>query len=199
MQMNSARKIFSQDKAFYCLTLILWFSACICAVFFVFKSDGEIFSGANKYVADTLSHGVGVWSYVKLGCLQNIELMIFLLIASSAPVLLPITVALIIFKGFSLGFTSALLIKVYYFKGLGLCFGTVVLPYTFYIPILFKMFTLTLSFPLKKDTGYSSFRSESRRKDWAVHSISICLYTLILCIINFIGAFTTLFSIKIFM
>lgn len=194
--MNTAKRLFLQNRGLYYLALFAWIAACVCGIICAARLGGDGFDDVSTYVQDTFS-SASAWKSIRLGTGENIKFLICLLAVSSAMVLMPLTVGLIVFKGFAAGFTAAVIIRIYSARGIALSFATVVLPYAFSMPLLFMMFVAALRFPLQgKDERIPPSRAEKRRQ-WAAYALMQTALTALLCAIGVAEAFLSQLVLKI--
>ena len=190
-----AKSLFKDNRAFYYITLIIWLSTCICGIVCAFRLSDDGFLDISAYVKTTLETEMSVWSFIRLGILENVRFFVVLIVCSSAPILLPLIFALTAFKGFAAGFTSAVIIRIYSFKGALLCLGTVVLPYVFSMPIIFMMIVSACDFSLgrRKAPLYRNDKS----KEWFSYILLQMILLFLLCVISVAESFLSKFAIAL--
>ncbi len=194
--MNTAKRLFSQNRGLYYLALFAWIAACVCGTICASRLSGDGFDDVSAYVADTLGT-TSAWKSIRLGLGENLKFLICLLAASSAMVLMPLTVGLIVFKGFAAGFTAAVIIRIYSARGIALSIATVVLPYAISLPLLFMMFVAALRFPMQgKAERIPPTRAEKRRQ-WAAYALMQTALTALICAIGVAEAFLSQIALKI--
>lgn len=187
--MNTAKKVFSQNKALFCGAAVVWLAACVCGIVCTLRLGGEVFEDVRDYVLSTLSAGASVWEIVKLGISENLRFLVCLLITSYAAPLLPLTAALIAFKGFSAGFTASVIIRIYRLKGMLISFGAVVLPFAFSMPLYFMMFVAALKFPLQKKRERMPLSPSEKRRQWLSYAAMQLVLTALVSAVTVAEAF----------
>ena len=193
--MSAAKRMFSQNRALYYLVLFVWSGACVCGTICAFRLSGGSFNDVHAYVADNLAAS-SAWKTIKLGFGENLKFVICLLAASSAMVLMPLTVGLIVFKGFAAGFTAAVIIRIYSAKGIVLSVATVVLPYALSMPLLFMMFVAALRFPMQGKNERIPPSLASKRRQWPAYTLMQLLLTALICAIGVAEAFLSQLVLK---
>ncbi len=184
-----AKTLFQKNRFFYYITLIIWVWTCSWGILCALRLTGDRFYDISSYVKTTFSEKMSVWAFIKLGLLENVRFLIVLIISSSAPILLPLIFALTAFKGFAVGFTSAIIIRIYAIKGALVCLGTVVLPYSFSMPFVFMMTVYACAFSYKKRKSASLGYGYDKSKEWFSYiAVQLCL-TAILCVILVLNSF----------
>ena len=194
--MNTAKRLFSQNRGLYYLALFAWIAACVCGIICASRLGGEGFDDVSAYVKDTLATA-SAWKSIRLGAGENLKFLICLLAVSSAIVLMPLTVGLIVFKGFAAGFTAAVIIRIYSARGIALSAATVVLPYAFSLPLLFMMFVAALRFPMQDRTERLAPSRAEKRRQWAAYALMQTILTALLCAIGVAEAFLSQLVVKL--
>lgn len=194
--MNTAKRLFSQNRGLYYLALFAWIAACVCGIICASRLGGEGFDDVSAYVKDTLAT-TSAWKSIRLGAGENLKFLICLLAVSSAIVLMPLTVGLIVFKGFAAGFTAAVIIRIYSARGIALSAATVVLPYAFSLPLLFMMFVAALRFPMQDRTERLAPSRAEKRRQWAAYALMQTILTVLLCAIGVAEAFLSQLVVKL--
>lgn len=187
--MNTAKKFFAQNKALTFFVSVIWLAACVCGILCAAKLSGDGFYNVQEYVINVIDKGASVWEIIKLGLSENLKFLICLLVASSVIIFLPLTLALIAFKGFAAGFTAAIIIKIYKLNGIFISFGTVVLPFVFSLPMYFMMFVAALRFPLQNRKDRIVLNSAEKRQMWFSYAAAQLVLMLLVCIITVMEAF----------
>ena len=187
--MNAAKKVFSQNRALFCGAAVVWLAACVCGIVCTLRLDSEVFEDVRTYVLSTLTSGASVWEIVKLGISENLRFLICLLITSYAALLMPLTAALIAFKGFATGFTASVIIRIYRLKGMLISFGAVVLPFAFSMPLYFMMFVAALKFPLQKKRERMPLSPSEKRHQWLSYASMQLVLTALISAITVAEAF----------
>ena len=194
--MNTAKRLFSQNRGLYYLALFAWIAACVCGIICASRLGGEGFDDVSAYVKDTLATA-SAWKSIRLGAGENLKFLICLLAVSSAIVLMPLTVGLIVFKGFAAGFTAAVIIRIYSARGIALSAATVVLPYAFSLPLLFMMFVAALRFPMQDRAERLAPSRAEKRRQWAAYALMQTILTMLLCAIGVAEAFLSQLVVKL--
>lgn len=190
-----AKTLFKNNRIFYYITLITWLSACICGNVCAFRLGDDGFLDISAYVKSTLEAEMSVWSFIRLGILGNVRFFVVLIVCSSAPIFLPLIFAFTAFKGFAAGFTSAVLIRIYAAKGVLLCFGSVVLPYMFSMPIIFMMTVSACAFSLSRRKAAPSAYRRDNSKEWFTYILLQIVLLFLLCVISVAEGFWSKFVI----
>ena len=195
--MKMARTLFKDNRVFYYITLIIWLSACICGNVCAFRLGNDGFLDISAYVKTTLETDMSVWSFIRLGILENVRFFVVLIVCSSAPILLPLIFALTGFKGFAAGFTSAIIIRIYALRGAMLCFGTVVLPYMFSMPIIFMMIVSACVFSFDRRKNATPIYRNDKSKEWFTYILIQMILLFLLCIISVAEGFWSKFALAL--
>ncbi len=190
-----AKSLFKSNRVFYYITLIIWLSACICGNVCALRLGGNGFLDISTYVKTTLETEMSVWSFIRLGILENVRFFVVLIVCSSAPIFLPLIFALTAFKGFAAGFTSAVIIRIYSLKGALLCLGTVVLPYVFSMPIIFMMIVSACDFSLGRIKSSSLSYARDKSKEWFSYITLQIILVSLLCVISAAEGFLSKFAL----
>ena len=190
-----SNSIFKENRSLYYIILIIWLSASLAGVICAFTLSGDVFPDISAYVKETMEDGISVQSYIKIDVKENAKFLFALIISSCAPVFLPVVFALAAFKGFSIGFTSSFIIRLYSFKGALVCFGAVILPYAFSLPVIFAMILSSVRFSLKKRNERSF--GERKTGEWISYIIKQSLFASLLCLIGTVEAFISKFLIEL--
>ena len=192
-----AKSLFKDNRIFYYITLIIWLSACICGNVCAFRLGDDGFLDISAYVKTTLETEMSVWSFIRLGILENVRFFVVLIVCSSAPIFLPLIFALTAFKGFAAGFTSAVIIRIYALRGALLCLGTVVLPYVFSMPIIFMMIVSACDFSLSRRKTAAPLYRHDKSKEWFTYILLQMILVFLLCIISVAESFLSKFAIAL--
>jgi len=187
--LQTAKSFFKENRVFYYITLITWLASAVCGIICAVRLEGTPFEDISAYVKQTLSTEMSAGAFIKLGTGENVRFLIMLLVCSSAPVFLPATLFLSAFKGFSAGFTSAVIIKIYSLKGALVCLGTVVLPCTFSMPVIFIMIVSALRFSVRKTEKHSPRYGNDRSKEWFSYILLQLILTFLLSVITVAESF----------
>lgn len=187
--MNTAKKFFAQNKALTFLVWVIWLSACVCGILCAARLGGDGFDNVREYVINVIDNGASVWEIIKLGLSENLKFLICLLITSSVIFFLPLTLALVAFKGFAAGFTAAIIIKIYKLNGIFISFGTVVLPFVFSLPMYFMMFVAALRFPMQNHKERLVLSPHEKRQMWFSYAAAQLVLMLLICAITVVEAF----------
>ncbi len=164
--MKLARSIFGENRVFYYIALIVWLSSAFAGIFCALRLEGAGFEDISTYVGETLGKEMSAGAFIKLGIKENISFLIVLIVCSSAPVFVPVSLALCAFKGFASGFTSSIIIRLYSLRGVLIAFGAVILPYAFSMPVIFMMIVSALRFSVGHGTKHRFGYEKDKSKAW---------------------------------
>ena len=143
---GALKRYFSQNSKWFLIALTVWLAASVCAVVCAAGTKGAVFDETYEYVSLAFSKKMSLGTLIKNGIVSDFKYVLFISLASSAPVLLPVTLALIAFNGFSAGFTATVIIKIYSLKGIAVSALAVVLPLSLSLPVYFLVFVSALKY-----------------------------------------------------
>ena len=72
--MNTAKRLFSQNRGLYYLALFAWIAACVCGIICASRLGGEGFDDVSAYVKDTLATA-SAWKSIRLGAGENLKFL----------------------------------------------------------------------------------------------------------------------------
>ncbi len=178
--LGGLKRYFFQNSKWFIISLAVWLAAGICGIVCAAATEGAVFDKTFEYVNSVFSQKTNLRTLTGNAIASEFKYVLLITLSSSAPVLLPATLALIAFKGFSAGFTATVIIKIYSLKGIGVSLLAVVLPMVFYLPVYFMIFVSSLKYsgeklmppPLRSIDG----------KTFASHLLSQFLLFALLCI-----------------
>ena len=191
--MNIATRICKENKHTTVFVLMIWFAACICAICCSTLLDGSAYGGIAEYVEATVSEQNGIWKIAKNGLAENLKFIVCILICSLHTIFIPLTLALMAFKGFSAGFTAAILIRVYQFKGAFMCFFAIVIPLSLSLMISVAVAVIAVRFPFLQKREHPFLRNGEKRNMWLSYVALQLGLGAMLCVITFIEAVISYF------
>lgn len=186
----SLKRYFSQNSKWFLVSLSVWIAAVVCGLICAAGTDGKVFDETVEYVNSMFVQKTHLRTLIGNSVAAEFKYVLFITISSSAPVLLPVTLALIAFKGFSAGFTATLIIKIYSLKGIGISLLAIVLPMMFSLPVYFIIFVSALKYSADKMTLSAS--QGTGGKKLTSHLLSQLILFGLLCIIAVIRGILTL-------
>ncbi len=185
INMNTVKSYFAENKKIFAFSFFIWFAALICGMYCAAHATGERYDDIFSYTDTVISNTASFSKILKNGLTINVKFVIITVISSSLFVFLPFTCALVMFKGFSAGFTVAFLLRAYAWRGAVFTFFTIVLPYVFSLPVYFLIFVSSIKFPIERirRRGHSSL-SDGRRA-WFEYGVLMIAACVLLCVITF--------------
>ena len=187
---GSLKRYFSQNSKWFLVSLSVWIAAVICAIVCAAGTEGKVFDETFEYVSASFANGASVRTLLGNAIYSDFKYVLFITLSSTAPVLLPITMILIAFKGFSAGFTATMIIKIYSLKGIAVSMLTIVLPMFFSLPVYFVIFVSTLKYSGEKLKLPSNRKGDEKKL--TSHLLSQFILFGLLCITDVIQALFTL-------
>lgn len=186
--MNFYKEYIKEHYGLFIISFTLWLSAVFIGMYIAFSSDKALAEEIRQYIVSSVGGKHSFASVFKNGVITNFKYSLALIISSMSVVFLPAAAFLIAFKGFSAGFTSMFLIKLYGLSGLGTSLTAVVIPLVFSLPVLFMMFVLSLYTPISIFTSRRQISAEEKWKIQFSYIIKIFILFFLLCLINIFEA-----------
>ena len=132
--MSFYKEYIKEHNGLFIISFTLWLSAVFIGMYIAFSSDKALAEEIRQYIVSSVGGKHSFASVFKNGVITNFKYSLALIISSMSVVFLPAAAFLIAFKGFSAGFTSMFLIKLYGLSGLGTSLTAVVIPLVFSLP-----------------------------------------------------------------
>jgi len=160
---GALKRYFSQNSRWFLIALTVWLAASVCAAVCAAGTKGEIFDETCKYVSEAFTQNMPLGKLIGNGIVSAFKYVMFITLTSSAPILLPVTLLLIAFNGFSAAFTATMIIKIYSLKGVAISALAVVLPLSLSLPVYFFIFVSSLKYSGDKITPGRFKNGESKK------------------------------------
>ena len=142
--MNFYKEFIKNRFALFIVSLSVWITSLLAGVYYVSIADKSGTEAIGEYIQNILSSDSAFFEVFKNGFGANLCFTLFLCISSALIILIPLTIFLIGFKGFSAGYTSAFIIKLYRLRGAVVSLGAIAVPLFFSLPAIFMMFMLSM-------------------------------------------------------
>lgn len=182
--MKYYKEYIKEHHTLFMISFILWICAVFMGIYISFTSDAALSESIREYISSSLSSQNGFLSVFKNGVITNFKYSMALIISAMSVIFIPFTLFLIAFKGFSAGFTSMFLIRLYGISGLGTSLTAVVIPLFFSLPVLFMMFVSSLYTPIYTFKKKSEISAEEKWKIQFSYIIKIFILFLLLCLVT---------------
>ncbi len=186
--MNFYKEYIKEHYGLFIISFTLWLSAVFIGMYIAFASDEAMAEEIRQYIVSSVGAKHSFTSVFTNGVVTNFKYSLALIISSMSVVFLPVSAFLIAFKGFSAGFTSMFLIKLYGLSGLGTSLTAVVIPLVFSLPVLFMMFVLSLYTPINIFTSRRQISAEEKWKIQFSYIIKIFILFFLLCLVTIFEA-----------
>lgn len=187
--MNFFKTYIKNHKLIFTISFILWLSAAFLGIYIAFCAKNHTAENVAEYIAALSSTEKSFGSIFKNGVLTNFKYCLFLGISSSFYILFPASLFLICFKGFSSGFTSMFLIKLFGIKGVGASFISIVFPMALSLPPVFIMFTHCMEHQLVLFKKRKKLSSKEKSEMLLFHIFKIALIFVFLCVVSLLETF----------
>lgn len=186
--MNFLKDYIKNHRLFLTISFILWLCASFLGIYLAFGAQKDIAKNVAEYITSLADAKKGFGAIFKNGLITNLKYCFFISISSSFFILFPATLLLICFKGFSAGFTSMFLIRLFGLKGIGASIWAIVFPLFLSLPALFLLFGECLEHPfiLFKQRKKLTYQDKSRKH--LAHIGKIFIIYLLLCLVSFLEA-----------
>jgi len=172
--MNFYKEFIKKRFVLFAVSLSVWLASLLAGIYYVSIAGKTSADATRTYMQSILDADSTFFTVLKNGFSINLSFTLFLCISSAVIVLIPLTLFLIGFKGFSAGYTSAFIIKLYGLRGTAVSLGAIVIPLAFSLPAVFMMFILSM------ETNIQNFRTHPEADERLRIYSSYCLKMLLL-------------------
>ncbi len=195
--MNFFKTYIKNHKLAFTISFILWLAASFFGIYLAFCAQKHTAEDVAGYISGLSSARKSFGAIFKNGVLTNFKYCLFLGISSSFYILFPASLFLICFKGFSSGFTSMFLIRLFGIKGVGASFISIVFPLMLSLLPIFIMFTQCLEHQIDLFKKRKKLSPKERSEKHLVHILKIALIFVFLCLVSILEAFLSPVCIKL--
>lgn len=186
--MNFYKAYIKNHLSFFILSFALWLLSAFAGIYAAFAAEGFAAQNVAGYISSVADAEKSFGAIFKNGLITNFKYTLFMCISSSFVVLLPVSLFLIGFKGFSAGFTSMFLIRLFGIKGVGASLFSVVLPLFLSLPPLSLMFVICLCHPIESFKMRKRITSEEKGVMQLKHIGKMLVLYAVLCAISLFEA-----------
>jgi len=183
-------KCYIKDHFFaFCLSLGIWITCVLLGSFAALGADSNSARDTDLYIQSIVNDRQGYFEVLINGITNNFWHTLILCASSSFLILLPCTLFLIAFKGFSTGFSASFIIRLYALKGVAATIAAVVMPLCFSLPVYFVMYISSMEFPLNTFRLRKEISSSERWRMYLYHTAKLFVLFMILNVITSVEAF----------
>ncbi|MBO5743376.1 MAG: hypothetical protein J6R68_03750 [Clostridia bacterium] len=195
--MNFFKTYIKNHKLIFAISFILWLCASFFGIYLAFCAEKHTAENVAGYISSLSSAQKSFGAIFKNGVLTNFKYCLFLGISSSFYILFPATLFLICFKGFSSGFTSMFLIRLFGINGVGASFASIVFPLMLSLMPIFIMFTHCLEHQIGLFKKRKKLSSKERSEMLLHHILKIFIIFVFLCVVSLLEAFLSPICMKL--
>ncbi len=173
----------------FLISLSLWLCGVFLGIYASFNMASDITKHIGEYILTATEGNRGYFDTLKNGVWANLKYMSLISLSSLFLPFLPLTAFLIGFKGFSSGFVSSILVRLFAAEGIAVSITGVILPLVFSLPVYFAVFISCLDFPVNNFKMRNQIISAERRSLNVSFLLKMLILFLCLCIITALEAF----------
>jgi len=187
--MSFFKSYIKENFLLYAFVFVLYFAAAIIGIYWAMSAKEGYVSDITSYIQSVVGVKTAPLNVFKNGIASNFKYCLALCISASFIVFLPVCFFLIIFKGFSAGFASSFIIRLYGIKGLGVSLVSVVMPLFLSLPMWFIIYILSVQFSINTFKLRKKISSHERWKMYVSYMAKVLVLFAFISIVTLIEAF----------
>lgn len=195
--MKFIKPYIKNNKLFLSVSFIVWLCAAFAGIYIAFGAHNKLAQEVGLYISSLIGSQKGFWVIFKNGVLTNFKYCLFISISSSFLILFPATLLLIGFKGFSAGFTSMFVVRLFGIRGAFASLVSIVFPLFLSLPALFIMFTECMKHQALLFKKRKKLSSGEKSEMLFSHILRIIIIYFMLCAVSFLEAALSPICIKL--